>query len=522
MKNTSTILIVDDQESSRQVLRGLLLNEGYNLAFAANGEEALSQAAELLPDLILLDIMMPGMNGFEVCQKLRLDPQLSEILIIMVTALDDKRSRLRGIEVGADDFVNKPVDAAELKARVKTITRLNRHRRLRSLELQAERDRTRAILEALGEAVVVTDIDGYIQYLNPAAVSLTGFSAKEALGQNWRVWQTEETQTRLKTQILTTLFAGETWFGEVINQRKDGSTYDAALTIAPLFAPVNRTEPAIVGFVSVQRDITPLKQAERSKNEFVSNVSHELRTPLSVITLLSDNLDGLYDRLDDAKRRKMIRDIQKHTESLNNLIGDVLEISRIDSGRIAMDREVLNLTHLAREQVEEILPLVHQKGQSIRVIGKKQLNVLGNQAQLQQIVRNLLNNAIKYTPEGGQITCTCASLSLPNPATNPEFHHQWPGCFELNPGKWATLRVIDNGAGINTDHVPYVFDRFYRAKAQQNIRGTGLGLSISRDLVKLHGGHIAVASELGQGSVFAIYLPLIQRKVDELSGERVD
>ncbi|MCB0164050.1 MAG: response regulator [Anaerolineae bacterium] len=520
MKNTSTILIVDDQESSRQVLRGLLLNDGYNLAFATNGEEALGLAAELLPDLILLDVMMPGMNGFEVCQKLRLDPHLSEILIIMVTALDDKRSRLRGLEVGADDFVNKPVDAAELKARVKTITRLNRHRRLRSLELQAERDRTRAILEALGEAVVVTDIDGYIQYLNPAAITLTGFSAKEALGQDWRVWQTEETQTKLKTQILSTLFAGETWYGEVVNRRKDGSTYDAALTIAPLFTPANHAGSTIMGFVSVQRDITPLKQAERSKNEFVSNVSHELRTPLSVITLISDNLEGLYDRLDDAKRRKMIRDIQKHTESLNNLIGDVLEISRIDSGRISMDREVLNLTQLAREQVEEILPLAQQKGQSIRVVGKKQLNVLGNQAQLQQIVRNLLNNAIKYTPDSGEIICTCAHLSIPNPDNSPEFYHQWPGCLELSPGKWATLRVIDNGAGINDDHVAYVFDRFYRAKSQQNIRGTGLGLSISRDLVKLHNGHIAVASEVGQGSVFAIYLPLIQRKV-ESPGERV-
>lgn len=510
MKNASTILIVDDQESSRQVLRGLLINDGYNLAFATNGEEALRQAEELMPDLILLDVMMPGMNGFEVCQKLRLDPKLSEILIIMVTALDDKRSRLRGLEVGADDFVNKPVDAAELKARVKTITRLNRHRRLRSLELQAERDRTRAILEALGEAVVVTDIDGYIQYLNPATVALTGFSVEEALGQDWRLWQTEETQVKLKTQILTTLFAGETWFGEVINRRKDGSTYDAALTIAPLFTPANHTDPAIMGFVSVQRDITPLKQAERSKNEFVSNVSHELRTPLSVITLLSDNLDGLYDRLDDAKRRKMICDIQKHTESLNNLIGDVLEISRIDSGRIAMDREVLNLTQLAKEQVEEILPLVHQKGQSMQVMGKKPLNILGNRAQLQQIIRNLLNNAIKYTPDNGEIICTCALLSVPDPNVGPEFYRQWPNYSELTPGKWATLRVIDNGAGIKDDHVPHVFERFYRAKAQQNIRGTGLGLSISRDLVNLHNGHIAVASKLGQGSVFAIYLPLIK------------
>lgn len=513
MKNQSTILIVDDQESARHVLRGLLMNDGYNLDFAATGEEALVKAAQLLPDLILLDVMMPGMNGFEACRRLRLDPKLSEVLIIMVTALDDKKSRLHGLEVGADDFINKPVDPAELRARVKTITRLNRHRRLRSLELRAERDRTQAILETLGEAVVVTDIDGYIQYLNPAAINLTGFSAEEALGQNWDVWQTEETQTKLNDQIFASLFAGQTWYGEVVNKRKNGTTYDAALTVAPLFAPVNHNAPPpIVGFVSVQRDITPLKQAERSKNEFVSNVSHELRTPLSVITLLSDNLDGLYDRLDEVKRRKMIRDIQKHTESLNNLIGDVLEISRIDSGRISMEREVIDLAKLAREQVEAMLPLVDKKDQSMQVTGSTQLNILGNRPQLQQIIRNLLNNAIKYTQDGGQIICDCSLVSLPITDADLDVISQWPGYNDLPNGQWVALRVIDTGVGIDQKHLSHVFERFYRAKAQQNIRGTGLGLSISRDLVELHQGKIAVASELGIGSAFAVYLPLLESK----------
>ncbi|MCB0190885.1 MAG: response regulator [Anaerolineae bacterium] len=520
MKNQSTILVVDDQESARHVLRGLLIKDGYNLHFAANGIEALDKAAELLPDLILLDVMMPGMNGFEACQKLRMDPKLSEVLIILVTALDDRQSRLKGIEAGADDFINKPVDPAELRARVKTITRLNRHRRLRSLELRAERDRTQAILETLGEAVIVTDTDGYIQYINPAAIKLTGFSTEEVLGQNWHIWQTEETQEKFEEQIFATLFAGKTWYGEVVNKRKNGTTYDAALTVAPLFTPAhNHENNVIVGFVSVQRDITPLKQAERSKNEFVSNVSHELRTPLSVITLLSDNLDGLYDRLDEEKRRKMIRDIQKHTESLNNLIGDVLEISRIDSGRISMEREVIDLSQLAREQIEEMLPLVHKKEQSMYVTGASRLNVLGNRAQLQQIIRNLLNNAIKYTEDGGEIVCYCARLSLPPASSRLNIASQWPNCEDLPAGQWAALRVVDTGVGIDQKHLPHLFERFYRAKAQQNIRGTGLGLSISRDLVELHGGKITVASEIDKGSVFAIYFPLVEnkRRVESIS-----
>jgi DNA-binding response OmpR family regulator len=121
MRHSSTILIVDDESAGRDTLEALLMVQGYNLAFA--------KAAELTPDLILLDVMMPGMDGFEVCRRLRTDPLLTEVPVIMVTALDDRDSRLRGIEAGADDFVTKPFDRAELRARVRTITRLNRYRR---------------------------------------------------------------------------------------------------------------------------------------------------------------------------------------------------------------------------------------------------------------------------------------------------------------------------------------------------------------------------------------------------------
>ena len=130
MANTTTILIVDDSEIGRSVLESLLFSPEYNLAFAENGSQALELAAKIVPDLILLDVMMPGMDGFEVCQRLRNDPLLAEIQVIMVTALDDSASRLRGFEVGADDFIHKPYNRLELLARVRTISRLNRYRKL--------------------------------------------------------------------------------------------------------------------------------------------------------------------------------------------------------------------------------------------------------------------------------------------------------------------------------------------------------------------------------------------------------
>src|SRR5437762_2867893 len=127
MSQVNTILIVDDDPYGRETLAALLGSQGYQLLFAGSGSDALTQAAAQPPDLILLDVMMPKMDGFEVCRRLRADPRLGEVPVIMLTALDDRESRLQGIESGADDFLSKPFDRIELRSRVRTITRLNRY-----------------------------------------------------------------------------------------------------------------------------------------------------------------------------------------------------------------------------------------------------------------------------------------------------------------------------------------------------------------------------------------------------------
>jgi len=145
----------------------------------------------------------------------------------------------------------------------------------------------------------------------------------------------------------------------------------------------------------------------------------------------------------------------------------------------------------------------------MQVSGLKRLNLYGNATQLRQVIRNLLNNAIKYTLEGGQIHCECLILSTPALPGNLLPETAWPGQTHLPQGDWAAFRVRDTGIGISAENLPHLFERFYRVKTQQNIRGTGLGLSIAQKLVKLHAGHIAVTSTLGQGSIFAVYLPLL-------------
>ncbi len=174
MKHKSTILIVDDQLANREVLEKLLTQQNYHLAFAGNGVEALAQAAALIPDLILLDIMLPEMDGFEVCERLRADSLLAEVPIIMVTSLDDMASRVQGLEAGADDFITKPFNRVELLARVRTITRLNRYRRLLSARTKFD-----WVVEHAGDGYLVVDDHDSILYANSKARLYLGLFTDE-------------------------------------------------------------------------------------------------------------------------------------------------------------------------------------------------------------------------------------------------------------------------------------------------------------------------------------------------------
>jgi PAS domain S-box-containing protein len=374
----------------------------------------------------------------------------------------------------------------------------------RTRELQAERDRTRAILEAVGEAVMVTDVAGRILYVNPAMATLTGYSKNEILGQDAHQWLAEPPPEDFFARATEVLRTGQVWHDKVLGKRQDGALRDLAMSLAPLF---DSDEPdQFVGTVCALADITPLKEAERLKDEFVSNVSHELRTPLSIITLISGNLDTLYDTLEDVRRRKMIRDMREQARVLDNLIGNVLEISRLDSGRVSRERHRVDLARLVREEVEKQQLLAAKKGLQLRASGCRSLPVWGNDDQLRQVVRNLVNNAIKYTGEGGTITCECCA-----PDEGATWEKDWPGSVDLPAGSWAGVRIVDTGIGIAPQDLPRLFERFYRVQAQGSVPGTGLGLAIAHELVALHRGHIAVASEPGKGSTFAVYLPIDDR-----------
>jgi len=310
----------------------------------------------------------------------------------------------------------------------------------RTRELQAERDRTHAILETVGESVVVTDLEGQVLFVNPATSELTGYSRDELLGLPlWHNWSAQ-TLANAWPEAEQALASDQVWQGEIYGRRKDGTLYIARLTGSPLHEAGAPRLP--VGAVWVQRDITDLKQAERLKDQFVSNVSHELRTPISIIGLSCDNLASHGHRLTEDQRSQLVEDIHDQARFLSGLIEDILVLSRIDAGRIPKDHTQVDLVVLLAEEVDRQQGLAQKRSQHLAFIAPHPVRVQGNALQLRQVARNLLDNALKYTQPGGQIRCACEVRSAePTQAAD--------GAGKGAPQQWAVIEIADNGMGLS-------------------------------------------------------------------------
>lgn len=316
MKHKSTILIVDDELFMSKTLEGLLTSPDYKLALASNGEEALTKAAELTPDLILLDVMMPVMDGFEVCRRIRADSILAEVPIIMVTALDDRESRLRGIEVGADDFISKPIDPVELQARVRTTIKLNRYRRL-----MIERAKFERITELAPDGVMIVDSEGIIRLVNPALLKMLGAPNSEALLNKNMMAFIEPDQVDYYSSCLSNVVSDSSHVArlETVFVRLDGEFTPVEIqSVNPPFTPITyksvggepfpvevhaghfewENKPAMQIIV---RDITERKWAEESiKTAYASlkELNEDLRHSRDMFRILFDGLDDGLTLLD--------------------------------------------------------------------------------------------------------------------------------------------------------------------------------------------------------------------------------
>ncbi len=352
--------------------------------------------------------------------------------------------------------------------------------------LRTERDRLRVILHNVGDAVVVTDPAGVIEFVNPAWEQLNGYKAEEALGKTNSLVKSGQQDPEFYYEMWETILSGHVWRGEVINRRKDGSTYEAALTITP----VVDVEGRVINFVGVQHDIIVLKELDRLRSQFVSDVSHELRTPLTNIRLY---LDLLRQTEYDPRASRYVETLSRESERLSGLIEDILSLSRLESNTSALIREPVDINRVLSALVEDRERLASNYGLELRLECEANLPlVLGDEQLLTQIFTNLLTNAFNYTPDGGRIFLRTHSQSGGH-------------------GLWVITEVEDNGFGIAPSEQSLIFRRFYRGQSSGAARvpGTGLGLAICKEITERHGGRITIKSDgvPGGGATFTVWLP---------------
>jgi PAS domain S-box-containing protein len=506
MNPPSRILIVDDEPITRETLEALLSGAGYQLTTAASGAEGLAKAEAIRPDLILLDVMMPGMDGFETCRRLRSNEHLGLVPVLLVTALDDHASRLRGLEAGADDFIAKPFDAAELQARVRTITRLDRYRRL-----LAEQARFERLIELSPDGILIAEGGGSIRLANPAMRRMLGYATREAmLGQPMlSILASDEAGTYAAgfDQVIARPAAAVSF--ETVLRRVDGTTFSAEINAGYFewdgHAAVQLITRDITDRVRAEqarqhaereirqlneelerrvRDRTAqLEAANRELESFSFSVSHDLRAPLRSVDGYSQALLEDCAALLDETGREHIQRIRNASQRMAQLIDGLLSLSRLT--RLEMQHERLSLSALARGIVLELQQRNPER--QVEFVIADGLEVKADARLMRAALENLLENAWKYT--SGHARARIEFGALPQTAGPPAYF------------------VRDDGAGFDMAYADRLFVAFQRLHSAQEFPGDGIGLATVQRIVHRHGGRVWAEGAPGQGAVFYFSLP---------------
>jgi two-component system sensor histidine kinase/response regulator len=411
------ILIAEDSPTQAEQLRNLLEDQGYRVATAVNGRQALEAARKLQPTLIISDVVMPEMDGYELSRRVKADPSLGNIPIILVTTLSDPNDVIRGLECRADNFILKPYDEDYLLARVKFVL-INREVR------QTEQ----------GNMGVEVFFNGQKHFI-----------------------------TADRLQILNLLL----------------STYDAA---------IQRNKELNRSREELQLLNAKLEAANLAKDRFLATMSHELRTPMNAIIGFTGTLLMKLPGPLNAEQNKQLSTIQSSARHLLSLINDLLDLAKIEAGKVELKFETTDCKAVVEEVVTTLRPQAESKRLALQVtLPDQALTISADRRALSQIIINLANNAIKFTERGS------VHLKVS------------PG--EANGRRMVEFSVEDTGIGIRPEDQLKLFAAFTQVgQASRGREGTGLGLHLSQKLAELLGGKITFRSEYGKGSTFTLAL----------------
>ncbi len=397
MGGQRTILYVEDNPENKLLVRRVLEAQGYRVVDADDGLSGIRVAQEIQPDLILMDINLPGMDGYEAATKIKSIPSLRHVPIVALTANVMQGDRERSLAAGCDGYLPKPIDIDQLIEQIE------------------------AFLAGKREEVAPDEREVYL----------------------------EEYARKL----------------------------------------VNKLEAKIV---ELEKANAELRELDRLKSEFVSTVSHELRTPLNIIIGHAEILqDELFGPLNDHQKR-YVDNILNSARHLLELVENILDLSRIESGKLELDMQPFDVVQAVDEVRALLDPLAESK--EIRVVVRIDPDlqqIVADRLRFKQILYNLMSNAVKFTPNGGRVDVTVERL----------------------PNEWVQIVVRDTGIGIPQEHLETIFERFRQLDSSfsREWEGTGLGLALTREFVRLHGGKIEVQSQVGKGSTFTVLLPQRER-----------
>ncbi len=552
MEPKVNILLVDDKLENLLALEAILEKLGENLVRATSGEEALRCLLHQDFAVILLDVQMPGMDGFETATLIRNRGRSRHTPIIFLTAFSTSDQMLfKGYALGAVDYLLKPLDPNILTSKVIVFVELFKKTEAVkqqaaqlvavNTELRQSEERFRSLSTCSPVGIFETDTEGNCKYTNPRYQAICGLTAGESLEKRWLESVHPQDRERASASWSAYIRESRDYSEEFRFQTAHGSDRWVQVRSSPMLS----SQGELLGYVGTLEDITERKQAEevraqvireqtarqeaeaanRMKDEFLAVLSHELRTPLTSMLGWSKILRA--KKLDDKATSRALEAIERNAISQMQLIEDILDVSRIIRGQLRLNVSAVNLISVMEAALEAVRPLAEPKDIKLNTVLDTSVgSVYGDPARLQQVVWNLLTNAIKFTPKGGRVEVRLSKYfgfsisdlglgsngeNLDSSNTNESSNLQ--SKIQNSKSQYAQIQVIDTGIGISSEFLPKVFERFRQADSTttRSHNGLGLGLAIVRHLVELHKGTIFAQSlGSGQGATFTVRLPLLQ------------